>query len=905
MAAGGVAVTTPGAGQKPLASQPEGGDDGGGLEFIYLKEYFGHEEFRPGQREVVHAAAAGRDVAVFWATGAGKSLCYQLPALQAGKTVVVVSPLISLMQDQVIKFNATIGTAQGGHRACFLGSAQVDPQVEQDAVKGKYRLVYVTPEKICTSFLDRLKVLHGERGLTLLAVDEAHCISEWGHDFRPAYRELKNVRAALPGLPIMALTATAVPRVQEDILAQLGLRQDVLVSKSSFDRHNLRISCLRKSTMATDLGRIAEVIRSQGGSTIVYARTQNETESVAAFLKDRLAPSGIAVAAYHGGLPTGQREEAHVAFLSGKVQVIAATVAFGMGIDKPDIRRVVHYGPPKTVEEYFQQIGRAGRDGLPSSCDMISSDTDFSSYGSDFYTKGLTQQAKELMFASTAALRRYAGEGCCRRRWLLEYFSETPAFGEHCGTCDVCKAAVTNAGDTHRDFRQAAAPVLEAVAATESFPQALTKLLSIVAGTWKNAGLSIGARVNEAMPRIQAIRKALPGVMRTEAFTREMVTMLSSSGYLERKRVELQNTGRSFGNSFDAYVLTEKGREARSQRVEIRLPVPMAIRQQEEEASRKAAAREQEIKSAGFDPKKVPRSELDADEGPMLFYIRKLKHWRENGKETLAENHEELRRRVLKWRDGVAQKLRMAPADVLAEHVVVNITYVKPKSVESLRAAGARIVGVEELVALVAEAEQELFPKSASTQGTSAESAKLVLPQGSWTPSAPWIGAVYKPGKGGAKPPWEISYIRFAGGDSLEQIAMQQPSGKPVQVSTVANHVFTALGFAKPVDLRRLFQQADDISAPDEAQWTKLDEAAAERGCDVNSSEFKAKDVLCGVLGESVNRDPAEKSEADKEQERQWYSRIRAWQALKRARFPVTFGEAGCEAPAAKRQKAA
>lgn len=899
-----------------LGASPGSADqEEGGLEYVYLKDYFGHESFKPGQLEVVRAALAGRDVAVFWATGAGKSLCYQLPALQTGKTAIVVSPLISLMQDQVIKFNATIGAAEGGHRACFLGSAQADKEVEHRAARGEYRVVYMTPEKLTSGFLGRLTSLHADRRLALLAVDEAHCISEWGHDFRPSYRELRSIRSALPGLPVMVLTATAKPHVQADIIEQLALRREsMLESRTSFDRPNLQISCSRKVRRAADLGRIAEQVAKHGGATIVYAPTQGETEAVAAFLRDRLAPQGIIVAAYHGGKSQPEREAAHWDFLSGKAQVVAATLAFGMGIDKPDIRRVVHYGPPKTVEEYFQQIGRAGRDGLTAVCELITSDSDFGNYSSDFYTAGLTAQAKEQLAASTEALRHYAAGSSCRRRWLLEYFAESPAFGERCGNCDACTAAAVHGADSHRDFRQAAFPILEAVAAVESFPQPLTRLLPIIAGNWKPpAGGSLVRPVNEAMPRIRAMREALPRLMRQEAFIKELVGMLIGAGYLERKRIELQNTGRSFGNAFDVYLLTEKGREARRSAAAVTLPVPPALRQQEEEEHRRAAARTQEIAKAGFDPRGIPKREMDEDGGPMLWYIRKLSLWRESGKEHLqqqAEKHEELRKRILAWRAEKAQQLRMAPADVLAEHVTVSITYVKPTTLEALRSVGVRIVGAEELAALVASATQELFPKGRADEdnainspgkGAAKRSAPMRLPQGPWAPSAKWSGAIYKPGARGAKPPWEVSYERFSCGESLQAIAMQQPSKKPIQASTVCGHVLQALTHGRPVDLARLLVQADK-SPPTDAEWTRMEEAAAERALNVDAEDFKAKDVLCGILGtEKVNREPSEKPAADKEQEAHWYDRIRLWEVLKRVRFPVVFGEA--EEEAAKRQK--
>lgn len=885
-----------------------------GLEFTYLRQYFGHETFRSGQHEVVKAALAGRDVAVFWATGAGKSLCYQLPALQTGKIVLIISPLISLMVDQVTKFNATVGAAGGNHTACFLGTAQKDPQIEQQALAGQHRLVYLTPEKLTMgSFVERLKPLYAEKRLALLAIDEAHCISEWGHDFRPAYRSLRNIREALPDLPIMALTATAVPRVQADIVEQLSMRQDRLQSSNSFDRPNLKIGCIRKQNKDADLRKIANDIAQKKGSTIVYAPTQGETESVAAALSQHLAPHKMSVLCYHGGLTPDIRENAHFAFLSGAAHVIVATVAFGMGIDKPDIRRIVHYGPPKTVEEYFQQIGRAGRDGCPSVCEMIAADTDFSNYASDFYTKGLTQQAREQQLKSTDALRKFAGGTCgCRRRWLLEYFGEVPSWGAQCGTCDLCMAAVAHGTDSTRDFRQAVAPILEAVALTQGFPQGITSLLTIISGCWKpkNAGFVNGWQndVLMAKDRMKAIRDALPRVMKTEATTREMLSTLVSTGFLERQRVSLQNTGRDFGNSFDTFKMTAKGEKARNGKEEVRLAVPQTVRQQEEEALRRTEARAIEIQKAGFDPKQVPQKELDDDEGgPLLWYVRKLEHWRQSGKESLiknADNHEELRKRINAWRDSTAQALRMAPADVLPEHVIVKLAYVKPTTVDALRGAGVRIVRVEELADVMAKSKDELFgtaPEAVDATGENAEQRKpgvMVLPQGIWTPPMQWPKAVYKPAKGGAKSPWEVSYDRFSKGESMQAIAMNQQK-KPIQVATVLGHICQAIAFQKPVDLDRVVRESEK-RLPNESEWDRIEAAATERNVNVDADDYKARDILAAILGsEKVNRDPTEKSEADKEEEAFWYGLIRWWEPLKKVRFQATF-----EDPA-KRQRTA
>lgn len=247
----------------------------------------------------------------------------------------------------------------------------------------------------------------------------------------------------------------------------------------------------------------------------------------------------------------------------------------------------------------------------------------------------------------------------------------------------------------------------------------------------------------------------------------------------------------------------------------------------------------------------------------------------------------------------------MAPVDVLSEAVAVNITYVKAATVDDLRQAGVRIVGVEELATLIAQAKNELFPKLEEAEEPSASPGTRCAPMR--LPAVPWVGqkwqnAIYKPGRGGAKPPWEVSYERWATGASINSIAMQQDKGKSVQPSTIVGHLLNALTFAKPLDLARLFREGE-ITPPNEAEWKRLEEAAAERGANVDSLEYKSKDVLGGVLGvEKVSREPAEKSDSDKEEEKRWYDKIRIWEALKRASFPASFGD---DEPEAKRQRVA
>ena len=387
-----------------------------------LKEHFGYETFRPLQEPIVRDALAGRDVFALMPTGGGKSLCFQLPALLRDGLTIVISPLISLMKDQVDALRAS------GVAATFLNSTLDGTEARarlRGLYNGEFRLLYVAPERLMLeSFIEKVQ---GWK-VAQIAIDEAHCISEWGHDFRPEYRELKKLRELLPGVPIMALTATATERVREDILKQLGLR-DPQIYVASFDRPNLTYRVVPKSAPYEQLLKFLRERPNDNG--IVYCASRKSADSIAA----KLNGDGIPAKPYHAGLEANERAANQEAFLRDDVRVVSATIAFGMGINKPNVRFVVHYDLPKNIESYYQETGRAGRDGLPSDCVLLFNPGDVVKQ-----TRFIDEKSESEARIAREQLRQmvhYAETRECRRTTLLRYFAEERP-NEPCGGCDNC-----------------------------------------------------------------------------------------------------------------------------------------------------------------------------------------------------------------------------------------------------------------------------------------------------------------------------------------------------------------------------------------------------------------------------------------------------------------------------------
>ena len=386
-----------------------------------LKKHFGYDEFRPLQEEIVTDALAGRDVFALMPTGGGKSLCFQLPALLRDGLTIVVSPLISLMKDQVDALQTS------GIAATFLNSA-LDRHEAVERLRGlnrgEYRLLYVAPERLMLDgFLERAL----NWNIAQIAIDEAHCISEWGHDFRPEYRELKKLRRHMPGVPIMALTATATERVRKDIVDQLHL-DDARCYVASFNRPNLTYRVVPKSS---PYEQVLAFVRSRSDeSGIVYCASRKTADSLAT----KLNGDGVKAKPYHAGLEPKERTKHQELFLRDDARVITATIAFGMGINKPNVRFVVHHDLPKNIESYYQETGRAGRDGLPSECELLFSASDVVKQRRFIEEK--SEREQRIAREQLRDMIHYAETRDCRRTTLLKYFGEE--FPAPCNGCDNC-----------------------------------------------------------------------------------------------------------------------------------------------------------------------------------------------------------------------------------------------------------------------------------------------------------------------------------------------------------------------------------------------------------------------------------------------------------------------------------
>lgn len=471
-----------------------------------LARYWGYTTFRPLQRESMEAVLAGRDSVVVLPTGGGKSLCFQAPAVVRPGLGVVVSPLISLMKDQV-------DTLVGNGVPAALYNSSLGPgdrsAVVSGVKQGRYRLLYVSPERLAGEGSDSFRALLASCNVSFVAIDEAHCISQWGHDFRPEYRQLARLRDALPGVGVHAYTATATARVRRDIISQLALRDPVELV-GAFDRPNLLYRVLPRAVLKRQLQDVLE--RHRGEAGIIYCTSRREVDALAEWL----TASGTEALPYHAGLSDGDRTRHQDAFISERVNIIVATVAFGMGIDRSNVRFVVHAGAPRSLEHYQQESGRAGRDGLEAECLLIYSTADFVRWRTMLESNGELTDANRTLLRD---MERYASAVSCRHRHLARYFGDGDADGS-CGACDYCLGeleAVPDAVTIARKILSCVARVGQRFGATH--------VTSVLRGQGTEA---IGARGHDRLSTFGLLRDAsVPEV-------RAYIDQLIGSGLLQQ-----------------------------------------------------------------------------------------------------------------------------------------------------------------------------------------------------------------------------------------------------------------------------------------------------------------------------------------------------------------------------------
>ncbi len=441
---------------------------------ILLKEVFGYDNFRPKQYEIINKIVSGEDVCAILSTGYGKSICFQLPALYLDKPAIIISPLISLMDDQRM-----ILEELGISSCCLNNTVTNRPLVKKDILQCKYKFVYITPETII-NLKDFLVRLHEKQGISLIAIDEAHCISSYGFDFRKAYRDLNFFKDILPDVPILAVTATATENVAKDICNVLDLKTQTPI-KTSFDRPNLYLEARKKSSKI-DIDIVPLVKKYDGKTIIIYCLTKKETSKVAEVLKVH----GIKCGIYHAGLDSDDKATTHNQFITGKIKVIAATIAFGMGINKSDVRVVIHYGAARNIEGYYQEIGRAGRDGKKSYCYTFYSYRDFK-VQENFIRAVDDTVYRDHQLKLLDNMKNYLQTtNKCRRKILMKYFDED--LPDKCNFCDNCcgvshNESTPSTGTTEQNVRKEAKMLIELIESVKNRNFGIGMYINILRGS--------------------------------------------------------------------------------------------------------------------------------------------------------------------------------------------------------------------------------------------------------------------------------------------------------------------------------------------------------------------------------------------------------------------------------------
>jgi ATP-dependent DNA helicase RecQ/Werner syndrome ATP-dependent helicase len=674
--------------------------------------------------------------------------------------------------------------------------------------------------------------------------------------------------------------------------------------------------------------------------TIIYTVTRDEADTVASFLQQRFmaveqskkevtSPNDVAtsptyqstviVEAYHAGMDPRKRHDVHVRFLTGRVHVVVATVAFGMGIDMPNIRKVVHWGPPKTVEDYYQQVGRAGRDGLQSECIMYCSPSEFDRYLDDFYLPE-HPDARLASIKSTKALKSFAlDKDGCRRKALLDFFQQdnnNAPFGDRCGTCDNCLAQKQYGNDTQRNFSAEIRLILTAVSALRD--PSLSSMEAVLAGKIVDGyRYERGVRPTELQSQMVSKRKDLPKTTQSVVVLKGLVPLIVQKGLLE-EATKTSSSG-AFTRTWTVFSVTPKGQKILGESNTttpsvIMLPVPDSIREAEHQQKLRREQTLRNLTAGGVNLANIPSHELEEGDGDAIRAFTKWSSYvatqEKLGRDERALKLKQLLSSVESWRSDAALKLTMSPVSVLPEQIMLSIVYTAATLTpgikiekSSLLAAGVRTRELDSLLKTLNDwidsCVEDSKQKKPVGEDCEISDDPIVFPNGVVQPAQQWQFAVYKPNKKTGKATWEFSYDRFQlQKESPQTIAMSPSNGRPIQVSTVVGHILDGLLLGRPVDMYRLTPFCHEI--PRRSHWIQLDLAAETTGIDVRGDPahsgvggglFRLSDLLRPIMGdEFIDAPKEERSDEDKVKFGQWCNASKWYLALKRAGIEPAFG---------------